>query len=221
MQVSIISPNPAANAVMMDSMRQSVQRQSMAYSMSSTQLNRSCTDILCLALYGFLVLTCVAICSTTKSDTIPGQNFPRDFDHNLCAPPFRYLYTPTSDQLNSVCVNLCPLDAGIPLECQQNSLYSTCPVSIEGLVRDEQFHLCYLVGNEISQPRQPRAFLNLILEHSQLIIKTATYVLIFSLVLLLLTLAVPELMAYATIMLLEILLLALSVLCFYRYFTGA
>ena len=77
------------------------------------------------------------------------------------------------------------------------------------------------MGNEISKPRQPRVFLNLILEHSHLIIRAATYVLIFSVIVLVLTLAVPELMAYATIMLLEILLLGLSILCFYRYFSGA
>ena len=135
MQVSVVS-NPAANAVMLDTMRQSVQRQSMALSMSSTQLQRSCTDILCLALYGFLVLTCLGVCISTKSDAIIGHNFPRDFDHNLCLPPYKYLYTPTSDPLNSVCVNLCPLDAGIQLECQQNSLYGVCPLSVEGLIRD-------------------------------------------------------------------------------------
>ena len=125
-----MAPNPAANAMMMDSMRQSVQRQSMAMSMSSTQLNRSCTDILCLALYGFLVLTCVAVCVSTKSDAVAGHSFPRDFEHNLCLPPFKYLYSPTSDPLNSVCVNLCPLDPGVPLGCQQNSLYPICPASI-------------------------------------------------------------------------------------------
>lgn len=192
MQVSVVTPNnPAAAAMMMESMRQSTQRQSMALSMSNTQLVRSCTDILCLALYLFLVLTCVAVYASTKSDAIVGHNFPRDFDHNPCLPPFKYLYTPTPDPLNSVCVNLCPMDSGIPLDCQHNSIYTVCPSSVEGLIRDEQFHLCYLVGNEISKPKQPRVILNLILEHSPLIVKAVLYVGLFALIVLLLTLAAP------------------------------
>ena len=70
MQTSVMIPNPAATAMMMDSMRQSTQRQSMAMSMSRTQLERGCTDVLCLAVYGFLVLSSIAAYFITQYDGI-------------------------------------------------------------------------------------------------------------------------------------------------------
>jgi hypothetical protein len=51
-------------------------------------------------------------------------------------------------------------------------------------------------------------------------LKAVGYVAVFALILVILTLATPDIMAYVTIVLLEVFLLGLAVLCFYRYFSG-
>lgn len=70
MQYSVVTPNPAANAMMIDTMRQSTQRQSMAMSMSRTQLNRSCTDLLCLVIYGLLIVSTAGAYFLTQYDGV-------------------------------------------------------------------------------------------------------------------------------------------------------
>ena len=217
-----MAPNPAASiAASMGASMGASMRQSVGATFTNTELDRSCTDILCLVIYALLLATSIGICVSTQNEAIPMYDRPRDIEHNPCVLPFRYLYTPTTDSYNSVCVTFCPMDPGILLECQPNSLYSTCPVSIEGLIRDEQFHLCYILGAEISKPKLVRSIWTLVIQYRMAIIKSALYAAAFSLALAILTLVAPDIMAYATIMLLEILLLGLSLICFYRYFSGA
>lgn len=136
MQVSVMTPNPAATAMMVNNMKESTRRQSMAMSMSSTMMVRTCTDLICLAIYAILVAICFGTYYATQSGAVLEHNLPRDFDHNPCIPPYNYLYIPTIDPINSICVSICPLDPGIYLECQPNSLFSTCPMSVENLIRD-------------------------------------------------------------------------------------
>ena len=128
MQYSVVNPNPAEAAIMMDTMRQSTQRQSMAMSMGRTQMTRSCTDLLCLVIYGLLIISTTGAYFLTQYDGVENHAFPRDFDHNPCLTPYSYLYIPTSDPQNSVCVSLCPFDSGVRLDCQTNSLFSICPI---------------------------------------------------------------------------------------------
>ena len=103
-------------------------------SVQTKSFDRSCTDIVCFVVYLVLIGAC-SLAATGYVQRNPFHNKPYDVDHQPCYGRYRYLYIP-SPNAGSVCVSFCPQNAGIPLDCQVNSVFQICPMSVGGLIRN-------------------------------------------------------------------------------------
>lgn len=184
---------------------------------STTKLDRSCTDVVCLVLYLILVVACVtvAVGGIQKNEF---HNKPFDIDHNPCYGKYRYLYIPSLYSQASVCVSFCPASAGVALDCQPNSAFPMCPFSISGLIRNEMHKVCHVMGLKAPKQNPMKTALNLILNFKDTIIEAGIYAMCISLILLVLVNLSPELFGCIILVLFELILIALSLVCLYRYF---
>lgn len=129
------------------------------------KLDRKCTDVACLSIYLLCLASLVGVYFGLKSRYLPFHTKPLDVDLTHCVAPYNYLYIPSMISKATVCVSICPMDPGVKLPCLPNSAFSVCPYSVAGLVRNEIYSICYVLGAKFPMTGRLRTYYNLIARH--------------------------------------------------------
>lgn len=109
------------------------------------------------------------------------------------------------------------------MKCRGNSQFATCPHSVAGQVSDQGHHLCYLKGmdtTDLVKPFTMKTLTDAVLIGAKEILVSAGVVAGVALILVITTFIFPELMTCLYLILFELLLAAISIGFFYRYFKG-
>lgn len=133
------------------------------------------------------------------------------------------MYIPTADTTKTVCVSSCPTQPGAIMKCRTNSRFASCPYSVAGHINDQGHHLCYLKGmdtTDLVKPFTMKTTTDAVILGGKEILATAGVVAAVALILVITTFIFPEVMTYLYLVLFELLLAAISIGFFYRYFRG-
>ena len=192
-------------------------RNSITTSVSEAKPNRKCTDCGCLVAYLLVALGITGICLWYGPLSYSFHGVPLDTSHQLCKPPYTYLYIPAATSSASVCVSSCPRRAGLLLGCRPNKAFPKCPHSVAGLVRNEVENTCRVIGSKPKSLSYIKVFGKLVLQHQDTILKSSIGAGVLSFIVVVLILLLPQIMSYLCIVLLDVVLIALGGLGLYEY----
>lgn len=117
-----------------------------------------------------------------------------------------------------MCVSSCPRHAGYLLKCQPNKFFPKCPHSSSGLVVDEMEATCHVIGSKVKKGSYYKNILNLVIKNQDVIVKSSIVATFIAICVVVLVMLIPEVMTYLCIALFDVILIALSMFGFYRYF---
>lgn len=184
---------------------------------------RGITDFCCCALYIVFCVGVLALFLVFRGRTVSAYERPFDYDHQPCLGDYPYLYISPSDHTKTACVDSCPREAGRLMRCRTNSRFAVCPHSSGGEIADNAHHLCYSRGLDVGALAHPsglRTSSDAIMGGGREVLASAAVVAVMALALVLTTFVFPELMTCLYLILFELLLAAISVGFFYRFFKG-